>query len=104
MSISAPAYTRLNKEWVKWLGKKGTVTLVTTIRVASPEQSAYTPYDYAVVSLETGEKHSFMVAGNQHVAVGDTVTCVLRRLANPTKTGIINYGVKITPLLVEGKS
>lgn len=95
-SISAPAYTRENKQWRNLVGKTGTVLLATTIRVTSPEHAAFAPYMYAIVQLDSGEKKAFMVAAQERVKPGDRVRCVLRKLANPSKTGIIRYGVKIT--------
>jgi len=99
-TITAPSYTRNNQSWSAWIGKKGVVLAVTVIRVAAPEFSVYTPYQYALVDFgEELGKMSYMVASQEKtVTTGDKVICVLRKLSQPSKEGIIEYGIKVSLL------
>jgi uncharacterized OB-fold protein len=89
------AYWRLNKTWQKWLGKRGTVIVATTIRVPAEEQSAFAPYDFVLIDFGK-VKHSFMGVGHESFQPGDQVRCVLRKLAQPSSAAIIPYGIKVT--------
>jgi uncharacterized OB-fold protein len=96
MNTTAPAhYWRQNKTWKKWLGRRGKVIASTVIRVAADPQSAFTPYSLALIDFK-GEKKMCMGAGNEVFAPGETVRCVLRKLAQPNPTEVIPYGIKVT--------
>lgn len=95
--ISPAQYWRQNKEWKNWLGKQGKVVGVTRVHVAPPEQEHFAPYSLVLVQFES-EKRTFMVAGQDEVAVGDRVECVLRKVAQPDQKGIIPYGIKVARL------
>jgi uncharacterized OB-fold protein len=92
--ISPAQYWRQNKEWQNWLGKQGKVVGVTRVHVAPPGQENFAPYSMALVDFIL-EKRLFMVAGREEVNVGDTVECVLRKVAQPDQCGIIPYGIKV---------
>lgn len=92
--IHPAEYWRASQEWSKYLGKTGTVLASTVIRVASPELASSTPYSYVLVDLGT-EKKELMGVGNDVFEPGATVRCVLRKLAKPSSTGIIRYGLKV---------
>jgi uncharacterized OB-fold protein len=86
-------YARKNKNWQKYLGKKGTVLSSTLIRVTSPELSYLTPYSYVLVDLGN-EKKELMGVGNQILKVGDQVECVLRKISTASAESLIEYGIK----------
>jgi uncharacterized OB-fold protein len=88
-------YWRQNKTWQRWLGRKGQVIVATTIRVAADEQADFAPYDLVLVDFGQ-EKHLFMGAGHEVFQSGETVCCVLRKLAQPGSAGIVSYGIKVT--------
>jgi uncharacterized OB-fold protein len=92
--MKPPQYWRQNKEWKKWIGKKGTVLASTIVRVSAPEQSAFTPYSYVLVDFGN-EKREFMGVGHQTFEIGDTVECVLRKIAVLADHELIPYGVKV---------
>lgn len=97
--MKAPQYWRSHPEWQKWLGRKGTVIASTLIRVAAPEMSELLPYSYVLVEFgdgKTSHKKELMGAGHEVFAVGDTVECVLRKVAVPRGHELIPYGVKVT--------
>lgn len=91
-------YTRKNKTWKTLLGKRGVVVSTTQVHVASPELSAFTPYSYAIVDFgpsTDGRKLSLMGVTGEVLAIGDTVECVLRKIAVSDATEIIPYGIKV---------
>lgn len=90
-------YWRQNKEWQKWLGKRGTVVAATLVRVSAPEQSAFTPYSYVLVEFSK-ERHEFMGVGHQVFQTGDEVVCVLRKTAVGGNQDLIHYGIKVERL------
>ena len=99
-SIEPPAYYRANKSWRMLLGLTGKITAVTTIRVASQHQSAFAGYQYAIVEYKKSDdiktySQSFMVADQSQVAIGDSVTFVLRKLSTSSSSGLIEYGIKV---------
>jgi len=92
--MKPPQYYRQNKTWSTWLGKKGKVLASTIVRVAAPEQAAFTPYSYVLVDFGDA-KHEFMGTGNDVFSPGDEVECVLRKIAVPNSQELIPYGIKI---------
>lgn len=96
MSTMTPAhYWRQNKTWKTWLGRRGKVVASTVIHVAADPQSPFTPYSLVLADFKN-EKKMFMGAGNEVFKPGETVRCVLRKLAQPNLQEIIPYGIKVT--------
>lgn len=87
-------YWRQNKEWSKWLGRKGKVVASTMVRVAAPDRSLFTPYSYVIVEFGK-ERHEFMGASNDELVIGDVVECVLRKIGTSEKHELIQYGIKV---------
>ncbi len=83
MNINPAAYWRNNKKWKDLLGKEGRVLFSTWIS-----------YSFVLVEIE-GKKYEMMGVGNERIVKGDRVVCVLRRLSEPTKNGLIDYGIKV---------
>lgn len=110
-----PLMARNSQDWSNWVGKKGVVILVTTIHASDDAHAVYTPYQLAVVRFSSAPQISsapqttsapasatfnqfdrtFMVANGSHVATGDTVLCSLRKIAQPSSQGVIEYGIKV---------
>lgn len=93
MTINPATYWRRNKEWKKLMGKKGKVLFSTRVRVATMRQEKWTPYSFVLVDIE-GKKYEMMGTGKEELKSGDKIVCVLRRLSEPTRDGLIEYGIK----------
>lgn len=92
-------YWRANKIWHAWLGKQGTVVASTIIHVAGTKQSYLTPYSYVIVDFGE-EKKEFMSVSRETLEIGDTVICVLRKTAQTEAHELIEYGIKVTKVLI----
>ena len=92
--MNPPAYWRANKNWSKWLGRRGIVIASTYIRVAADNQESLAPYSFIIIDFN-GEKAEFMGVGHEQLSVGDTVECVLRRMSDSESHEIIEYGIKV---------
>ena len=86
MSLNPAHYWRENKKWQKLLGKTGEVIF-----------STWASYSFALVEIE-GHRYEMGGAGNEKLSRGDRVVCVLRRLSDQTKEGLVNYGLKVKRL------
>ncbi len=79
------------------LGKRGKIISFTQIQTPVKGFEKYLPYFSAIIELEDGQKVTgqLVVASCQlPVASGDKVVGILRRLKEPDKKGVIEYGVK----------
>lgn len=92
--ITPVSYWRANQSWRSWLNRQGEVVEVTTVTVPVPELIEQAPYQYALVDFGTQRKGLMVAAGSQ-VEPGDKVVTVLRKLAQPSKQGVIQYGLKV---------
>lgn len=86
-------YWRSNKNWSKYLGKKGKVLSVSMMEVSASDQTELLPYAYLLVELEK-EKISLMGVAHQEFAIGDEVEIVLRKIKKEASSEIICYGLK----------
>lgn len=92
--MKPPQYWRHTKTWSDWLGKTGTVVASTIVRVAAHQRSSMTPYSYVIVDF--GEvRREMMAEGHQVLQPGDTVECVLRKMAESEPHALIHYGLKV---------
>lgn len=93
-------YWRQNKNWSKFIGKKGRVLYSTLIEAAGTDHSLSTPYAFALVELdgESSEIIELMGVGNEKLERGDKIECCLRK--NPTldQDGVIEYVIKAKKL------
>lgn len=87
-------YWRKNKNWKKWLGKKGIVIEASWITKSSPKFDKLAPYSFAVVDFE-GEKKEFMGVSGEKLEMGDEIVCVFRKLSISKNEEIIPYGIKV---------
>ena len=83
------------------LGKEGKIVTWTIIYVPPGGFSSYAPYPLAVVELETGERISAQIVDydNKHLKLNQKVRTVLRKIMEPSTDGVIQYGIKVTPIL-----
>ena len=90
-------YWRANKNWAKYLGKKGKVIAASMMEVAASDQTELLPYAYLLIELEQ-EKISLMGSAHQQFSIGDEVQIVLRKIKKEAQEEIICYGLKAEKL------
>lgn len=86
-------YWRSNKNWSKYLGKKGKVLSVSMMEVSASDQTELLPYAYLLVDLGE-EKISLMGVAHSEFKTGDEVELVLRKIKKEASQEIICYGLK----------
>lgn len=86
-------YWRSNKNWPKYLGKKGKVLSVSMMEVSANDQIGLLPYAYLLVDLGE-ERVSLMGVANSEFAIGDGVELVLRKIKKEGQSEVICYGLK----------
>lgn len=87
-------YYRQNKNWAKWFGKTGKVLFASLVQVAGESTSAFAPYSLVMVSFGKQKKFFCGLPGEEYQP-GDKVNCVLRRVEQPDKQGVVAYGIKV---------
>ncbi len=92
--IHPAKYWRNAKQTKLYLGRKGTVVVATYIRSAGIGYQLSTPYSFAVVKLDDGEKVELMGVGHEKLEVGDKIECVLRKVPTNDSSGLIEYIIK----------
>ncbi|HRN70146.1 MAG TPA: OB-fold domain-containing protein [Candidatus Woesebacteria bacterium] len=97
---SAVTIWRKQKKDKLVLGKKGRVLTWTTINVAPPKFSSFTPYSVVLVELEDKEKVYGQLVDfeEKDLQIGTEVVSVLRRSGHVDKEDIIEYSVKFKPI------
>lgn len=99
MSIGPVSLSRNHKIRYKYLGRVGKVISFTSIAVAPTGLNKRVPYMVAVVDF--GEEQAtvpLIDIGVSGIKAGVKVVGVLRKMFEPTESGIITYGVKCVPL------
>lgn len=91
-------YWRQSKKWSRLLGQRGTVLSITYVHVSEETMDGFTPYPLVLVALQGGGRRLFVGEHGSTVSVGDTVECVLRRMAIPDESSVLPYGVKVRPV------
>jgi len=86
-------YWRSNKNWSKYLGKKGKVLSVSMMGVSALDQTELLPYSYLLIDLGK-EKLSLMGSAHSEFKIGDEVELVLRKIKKEAPQEIICYGLK----------
>ncbi len=91
---------RNQKKIQSLIGKTGEIISWTIIRVPPEGFSDQAPYPVAVIALKSGEKITAQVVdyNEKHLAFGQKVITVIRRVTQPNTEGIIPYGIKVKPL------
>lgn len=98
--ISPVKIWRRQKEIRKILGKKGKILTWTKIQAPGSDFKKYAPYPVVLVKLENKEKAYGQLVDweKEDLKIGKKVVSVLRKVREPSKEGIIAYGVKFKPL------
>jgi uncharacterized OB-fold protein len=91
--MNAPTYHRQNKNWSKYLGRRGKVIVASQVKVTTSRLEINLPYYLLLVSFAKEKKELMGVAG-EDFKPGDAVECVLRKLDRAEKSEIIFYGLK----------
>lgn len=95
MEQSPALLTRTSEERYRFLNKKGKIVSFTSIAVGPDHLSKRTPYWVAVVDFGKVRATLPLVNGTEkQVKKGGRVVGVLRRMSEPSETGLITYGVK----------
>lgn len=81
-------------------GKNGKIVSWTIIRSPSSAYKAHAPYPVAIVALDRGIRIFAQIVDSQNkdLRKGQKVVCVIRRILEPDKEGIIPYGIKAKPV------
>lgn len=79
------------------LGKTGTIISFTKV-YQPPRNFGKLPYYIGVIELKNKRVTAQLVIENKLPKIGDKVKAVLRIIGQPSKEGIINYGVKFKVL------
>jgi len=87
---------RDNKTKYQNLGKIGKIVVATKISTAVDGFSAFAPYWAGIIKLEDGQQITAQLAdfGKIIPKKGDRVVGVVRRIKDPDKIGVIEYGIK----------
>lgn len=95
-----PKIWREQKKYKKYLGKTGKILSWSIIRVAPAEFENFTPYPVAIVKLDSGEKLTGQIVDweKNDLKTGQKVEVVIRRLKEPAKEEVIEYGIKFKPV------
>ncbi len=85
------------------IGKTGRIIAFTLIRVPPAGFSDQAPYPVVVVALDEGLKGKRITAQlvdwqPEHLAAGQKVVTIIRRVTQPDPDGIIPYGIKVKPV------
>lgn len=98
--ISPVKIWRRQKEIRKVLGKKGKVLVWTKIYTAGADFKKYAPYPVVLVELDNKEKVYGQLVDyeKEDLKIGKKVVSVLRKVREPSKEGVVAYGVKFKPL------
>lgn len=83
------------------LGKVGVVLSWTVIRVPPGDFTDQAPYPVALVELTDGKRITCQMVDyhESHLAFGQKVVTVIRRVIHPDGDGVIPYGIKVKPLV-----
>ena len=90
---------RRQKHIPKLLGKRGKILSWTIIRTPPKGFKRYAPYVVALVELDNGQKIVAQITDvnlNKRAGYGK-VAAALRKVCNPGREGIIEYGIKFKP-------
>ena len=93
MSKSASKVWREKKENYQYLGKTGRVISMTRI-IEGPKGFSGQPYWVVMVEINNSKRVVGQLVNIKPPQVGDRVKAVARRLSQPEKEEVIEYGVK----------
>ena len=98
--ISPVKIWRNQKYVARMIGKRGKIAAWTTIRVPPGAFMDQAPYPVVIVDLESEERITAQLVDflPEHLAVGQPVIVIVRRIIQPNTDGVIPYGIKVKPL------
>ena len=82
------------------IGKIGSIRSWTIIRVPPANFSEQAPYPVVIVVLDGGKQICAQLVDwrPEHLAMGQKVVVIIRRVAEPSTEGLIPYGIKAKPV------
>lgn len=99
MNQSPVKIWRSQKQIVKDLEKEGTIVSFTIIRVPPIGFENQAPYPIVLVQAKNERLIGQLVDYEEkHLIIGQRVKAVLRRVKDPSREGIIPYGIKFKPV------
>jgi uncharacterized protein len=100
--ISPVKVWRNQKHIAILLGKIGTISTWTMIRVPPDGYGDQAPYPVVVVELSDGMKITAQMVDweKKQLHIGQHVCCIIRRVVKPSDDGVIPYGIKVKPIEV----
>ena len=98
--ISPIKIWRRQKEIRKILGREGKILIWTKIYAPGSDFKKYAPFPVVLVELENKEKVYGQLVDyeKEDLKIGRKVFSVLRKVREPSKEGVIAYGIKFKPL------
>ncbi len=81
------------------VGKIGTIVSWTYIRVPPADFGDQAPYPVVIVELEDHIRMTAQLVDweQKHLAIGQNVVTIIRRVIQPNADGVIPYGIKVKP-------
>lgn len=98
--ISPVKIWRNQKKIASLVGLTGKIVTWTRISVPQSAFSDQAPYPVVIVQLENNTRMTGQLVDwdQKDLAYGTKVRAVIRRLVQPDADGVIQYGIKFTPL------
>jgi len=92
---------RNQKNVAKLVGKTGTILSWTVVRVPPGDFTDQAPYPVVLVDVGEGKRVTCQLVDydERHVAVGQKVVTIIRRVTHPDPDGVIPYGIKAKPIV-----
>lgn len=92
---------RNQKKVADLVGKTGTILAWTIVRVPPGDFTDQAPYPVIVAVLESGKRVTCQLVDydESHLAFGQKVITIIRRVTHPDPDGVIPYGIKAKPVL-----
>lgn len=92
---------RNQKNIAALVGKTGTILSWTVVRVPPGDFTDQAPYPVVLLDLEGGKRITCQLVDYEpeHLAFGQKVTTIIRRVTHPDADGVIPYGTKAKPLV-----
>lgn len=101
--ISPVVTWRDTKKLKNYLNKKGKILVWTKIYVAPEVFEHQTPYFAGIVEFGDGEKRSLEIVdcNEEDLKEGLEVVTVVRKIGKVEKDEVVEYGIKVRPVLLQ---
>lgn len=96
--MNSPVKIWRNQKKIKsLLGITGKIVSWTLVRVPQEGFANQAPYPVVIVKLESGESITAQMVDWQEkqLKIGQKVTTIIRKIAEPSDEGVIPYGIKV---------